>query len=86
LQVGAGRGQMRVPQLALDQRQRDPLTQQLDSMRMTELVGREAAPDARLNRDLVELQPGGAGRPGTPGSGSGDHAEQLADRQGSALG
>jgi hypothetical protein len=39
LQVGAGRGQVRVPQLALDQRQRDPLTQQLDSMRMAELVG-----------------------------------------------
>src|SRR6185312_1962126 len=69
LQVGAGRGQMRVPQLALDQWQRDPLTQELDSMRMTELVGREAAPDARLNRDLVELQPGGAGRPGMPAVG-----------------
>ena len=31
LQVGAGRGQMRVPELPLDQRQRDPLTQQLES-------------------------------------------------------
>ena len=30
LQVRAGRGQVGVPQLALDQRQRDPLTQQLD--------------------------------------------------------
>jgi hypothetical protein len=37
LQVGAGRGQVRVPQLALDQRQRNPLTQQLDSMSMAEL-------------------------------------------------
>ena len=42
-----------MPQLALDQRQRDALMQQLDSVRMAELVGREAPPDARLNRDLV---------------------------------
>ena len=53
LQVGAGRGQVRVPQLALDQRQRDALMQQFDSVRMVELVGREAPPDARLNRHLV---------------------------------
>ena len=39
LQVGAGRGEVRVPQLALDQRQRDALMQQLDSVRMAELVG-----------------------------------------------
>ena len=64
LQVGAGRGEVRVPQLALDQRQRDPLMQQLDSVRMAQLVGREAPTDARLKRDLVQLQPGGAGRPG----------------------
>ena len=42
MQVGAGRGEVRVPQLALDQRQRDALMQQLDSVRMAELVGREA--------------------------------------------
>jgi hypothetical protein len=48
-----GCGQVRVPQLALDQRQRDPLTQQLDRVRMAELVGREAPPDARLNRQMV---------------------------------
>ena len=39
MQVGAGRGEVRVPQLALDQRQRDALMQQLDSVRMAELVG-----------------------------------------------
>ena len=53
MQVGAGRGQVRVPQLALDQRQRDPLTQQLDRMRMAELVRREPPADARLNRHLL---------------------------------
>ena len=42
-----------MPQLALDQRQRDALTQQLDSVGMAELVGREASADARLERDLV---------------------------------
>ena len=53
LQVGSGRGEVRVPELALDQRQRDPLTKQLDSTRMAELVGRYTPPDARLNRHLV---------------------------------
>ena len=48
-------------QLALDQRQRDALVQQLDSMGMAELVRREAPADASLRRDLVQLQPGGAG-------------------------
>ncbi|MGO8861072.1 MAG: hypothetical protein ACLQRH_09945 [Acidimicrobiales bacterium] len=38
LQGGAGRGQVRAPQLALDRR--NPLAQQLDSMSMAELVGR----------------------------------------------
>jgi hypothetical protein len=33
--------------------QPDPLPQQLDSMRMAELVGREAPPAARLNSHLV---------------------------------
>jgi hypothetical protein len=42
-----------MPQLALDERQRDPLVQQLDSVRMAELVGREAPPDACLDRYLV---------------------------------
>jgi hypothetical protein len=59
----AGRGEVRMTQLALDQRQRDALVRHLDSMRMAELVGREAPRDPRLERDLVQLQPGGTGRP-----------------------
>ena len=86
MQVGAGRGEVRVPQLALDQRQRDALTQQLDSVRMAELVGRKAPADAHLKRYLVQLQPGGAGRPGVPARRSGDHAEQRTNRQRRALG
>ena len=52
---------MRVPQLALDQRQRDAVVQQLDSVRMAELVGREASADACVECDLVQLEAGGAG-------------------------
>ena len=40
-----------MPELVLDQRQRDPLVQQLDSVRMAELVGSEAPADACLDRD-----------------------------------
>ena len=36
-------------QLALDQRQRDALMQQLDSVRVAQLVGREAPADPRLS-------------------------------------
>jgi len=53
---------------------------------MAELMRREPPPDAGLDRHLVSLEPGGAGRPGVPDSGSGDHAEQRADRQRGALG
>jgi hypothetical protein len=35
--------------------------QQLDSVRVADLVGREAPADPHLKRDLVQLQPGGAG-------------------------
>jgi len=52
LQVGAGCGQVRVPQLALDQRQRDPLTQQLDRMRMAELMVVPTSAQAPLSRPV----------------------------------
>ena len=50
-----------MPELALDQWQGGALVQQLDSMGMAELVRREAPANASLQRDLVQLQPGGAG-------------------------
>ena len=53
LQEGAGRGEVRVPQLALDQRQWAPLVQQLDSMRMAKLVRSEAPADAGRKRGGV---------------------------------
>ncbi len=38
------------------------------------MVGRESPAHPGLERDLVQLQPGGAGRPGVTAGGSGDHA------------
>ena len=46
---------MRVAELALDERQRDPLVQQLDRVRMTQLVRREPAPDSCLEREMAKL-------------------------------
>jgi hypothetical protein len=42
LQVGSGRGRVGVAELALDQRQRDPLVQQLHSMGMAQLMRGQA--------------------------------------------
>ena len=61
LQVGAGGGQVRVAELALDQRQRDPLVQELDGVRVAQLVGREPAPDSGLEREVAQLDPCRAG-------------------------
>ena len=52
---------MRVAELTLDQRQRDPLVHQLDGVRVAQLVGREPAPDACLGRELAKLDARGAG-------------------------
>ena len=53
MQVGAGRGEVRVPELALDQRQRDALAQQLDSVSMAELMGSYAPADAGRERGAM---------------------------------
>ncbi len=47
-------------ELALDQRERDPLVQQLDRMRVAELMGCEPAPDPGPDRELAQLDAGGA--------------------------
>ena len=57
LQVGAGGCEVRVAELALDQRQRDSLVHQLDCVGVAQLMGREAAPDSRLERELAQLDP-----------------------------
>ena len=75
-----------MPQLALDQRQRDTLAQQLDSMRMAELVRGYAPAHAGRERGAMQLKAGGAGRPGVSARRSGDHAEQRSDRDCHTLG
>jgi hypothetical protein len=49
------------------------------------LVGGKAPAHAGVNRDAVELEPSGAGRPGVAAGGSDDHAEQRTDGQLRAL-
>ena len=52
---------MRVPELALDQRQRDPFVQQLNGVRVAQLVRREPPPDPGLERYVMKLNPCRAG-------------------------
>ena len=55
--------------------------QQLDGVRVAQLMGRESAPDPCLEREVVQLDPCGAGRPRTPAGRTVDHAEQRFDRK-----
>jgi hypothetical protein len=48
-------------ELALDQRQVDPLVHQFDGVRVAQLVGREPAPDACLGGEAAKLYARGAG-------------------------
>ena len=75
-----------MPQLALDQRQRDPLAQQLDSVSMPELMRGYAPADPGRECGAMQLKASGAGRPGVSARRSGDHAEQWTDRQRHTLG
>jgi hypothetical protein len=50
-----------VAELALDQRQRDPLVQQLDSVCMAQLVRGHPPADSCLEREVVKLNPRRAG-------------------------
>ena len=68
-------------ELALDQWQRDPFVQQLNSVRMAQLVRRYAPTDSGLKRELVKLAAHCAGRPRPPAGGTVDHAEQRPDRK-----
>jgi hypothetical protein len=61
LQIGAGGRQLRVAELALNQRQRNPFVQQLDSVRMPELMWGYAPAHACLDGELVQLEAHGAG-------------------------
>jgi len=60
VEVGARRRQIGVPQLALDQRQRDPFVQQLDRVGMPKLMGRKAPPNPSLGGEVAQLCPDSA--------------------------
>ena len=68
-------------ELALDQRQRDALVQQLDGVRVAKLVRRHPPAHSCFEREVVQLDPHRAGRPGTAAGRTVDHAEQRSDRQ-----
>ena len=77
---------MRMPELALDQRQRDPLAQQLDGVGVAELMRSYAPADPGRDGGAMQLKASRAGRPGVPARRPGDHAEQRADRERHPLG
>ena len=53
LQVGAGGAEVGMPELALDNVDRHPLTGKLDRVRMPQLMGREPAADAGLSGEVA---------------------------------
>ena len=59
-----------MPELALDDGERDPFARHLDRVRMPQLMGREPAPHAGLRGELAQLPAGGGRRPAA-GRGSG---------------
>jgi hypothetical protein len=54
-QISGRDGQVGMPELALDNEQRDPFARHLDRVGVPELVRREAAPDAGDFGCLVQL-------------------------------
>jgi len=54
-QVSGRDSEVGMPELSLDHEQRDALARHLDSVSMSELVGREPAPDTGDRGGVVEL-------------------------------
>jgi hypothetical protein len=76
---------MGMPELSLDDRQRDPFVRHLDRMSVPELVRREPAPDASLTSEPSKLTSRGGRGPSTAAGTAGEDAEQRADRQPHAM-
>ena len=72
-------------ELALDDVHRHSLTSELYRVRVAQLVGREAAPDACLGCMPAKLVADCGGRSGSTAGGAVNHAEQRARREAEAL-
>jgi hypothetical protein len=70
-----------MPELALDDVDRHSFARELDGMRVTQLMGREPAPDAGVDGELAQFGSGGGRGPAAASSGSVDDAEQRSGRQ-----
>jgi hypothetical protein len=69
-----------MPELALDDVDRNALSGQLDSVSVAELMWRKPAPHARVGGQSAQLGTGCGGRPWTTAGGPVDHTEQRPDR------
>ena len=81
LQVNRRNPEVRVPELPLDDRQRDPFVRHLDRVGVPELVRCEPPPHSGLGRESAKLTAGGGRRPAAAAGRAGEDAEQRADGQ-----
>ncbi len=79
LQVDAGRPEVRMPKLPLDDVQRHALAGELDRVRVAELVRRETSPHSSPGRERAELAANRGAWPRPTAGRSVDHAEQRSD-------
>ena len=68
-------------ELALDDVDRHSFMGELDGMRVTQLMGSVAPPDASVEGELSQFGTGGGGRPAAASSWPVDDAEQRSGRQ-----
>ena len=68
-------------ELALDDVDRHPFAGELDGMRVTQLMGSKATPDASVDGELTQFGSGGGGGPAAASRWPIDDAEQRSGRQ-----
>jgi hypothetical protein len=83
-QVRRGDAEVGMPELALYNQQRDTLARHLHSLRMSQLVGCEPAPNSGGQGGPMQLGTDAGRRAWPPAGRAAQNAEERADRQGSA--
>jgi hypothetical protein len=81
LEVDAGDPEVGMPELPLDDDERDAFVGHLDRMCVTQLVWGESPPDARGRSGVMELLSSGGRLPVPPGCRAVDDAQERSDRQ-----